>query len=88
MEERWWRHLFKHDVLKMLRIVYQIQGEYEINKIKGMWLLLVSQKQYKTMPKPNIGHWGSVGDAGDNLLACWEDWLASNGSEPVGHILT
>jgi hypothetical protein len=50
--------MFKRDVLQMLHTVYQIQGEYEIDKLKGMWSL-VSGKAYKTMPKPNIGRWGS-----------------------------
>jgi hypothetical protein len=50
----------------MLHTVYQIQGKYEIDEFKGMWRL-ISGKAFQTMPKPNIGHWGSVGDAGDNL---------------------
>ena len=28
------------------------------------------------MLKPNIGHWGSAGDTGDNLLERWDDWQA------------
>jgi hypothetical protein len=67
--------MFKRDVLQMLHTVYQIQGEYEIDEFKAMWGL-VSGNDYKTMPKPNIGRWGSVGDAADNLLERWEDWQA------------
>jgi hypothetical protein len=67
--------LLKRDVLQMIHTVYQIQGEYEIEEFKGMWRL-VSGKEFQTMPKPNIGRWGSVGDAGDNLLERWEDWQA------------
>jgi hypothetical protein len=54
--------LLKHDICQMLHTMYQIQGEHEINKFKGMWCL-ISGKAFQTMPKPNIGHWGSVGDA-------------------------
>jgi hypothetical protein len=67
--------LLKRDVLQMLHTVYQIQGEYEIDEFKGMWRL-ISGKAFQTMPKPNIGRWGSVGDAGDNLLERWDDWQA------------
>jgi hypothetical protein len=59
--------LLKLHVFQMIHTVCQIQGKYKMKEFKGMWHL-VSGKESQTMPKPNIGHFRSLGDADDNLL--------------------
>ena len=65
--------LGKRDLLQMLHTIYQLEGEYEKDEFKGMWQL-VSPLPCKTMVKPNIGRWGSVGEAAANLYERYDDW--------------
>jgi hypothetical protein len=65
--------MYKRDMLQMLHTTFQIQEEFEITELKSMWHFADGQEMEK-MVKPNIGRWGSVGQAGATFLENWDGW--------------
>jgi hypothetical protein len=65
--------MYKRDMLQMLHTAFQIQEEFEIPEFKSMWHFVDGQEMEK-MVKPDIGRWGSVGQAGATFLENWDGW--------------